>query len=262
MSIGNAPSAVLNVLVASGGQGTYDIINIVGGMQKPLVENDLVEKIDTSRLPNWAKDTYLDEFLGKGKPGFQFIGYNDKIYGVPTVLQGDSFAYLPEKTGPLDSYAALFDPKWKGYVALEDNYTTAGQKTALYLKKAGLANIGNPDDMTKDEFKTRHRLPHRAEEEGPVPRDLEQLRAGGEPHHQQGSLCHRLLGADGVRRQVEGHRCRLCRSQGRLSPVGDGGLSGQEPQPQPRSRRRPPTRFSISCWAAGTAPRSPTCAAT
>ena len=154
VSMGNAPSAVLNVLLAGGGQSTYDIINIVGGMQKPLVENDLVVPIDTSRIPNWSKDTYIEEFLGKGKPGFQFIGLNDKIYGVPTVLQGDSFAYLPEKTGPLDSYAALFDPKWKGYVALEDNYTTAGQKTGLYLKKAGLATINNPDDMTKEEFKT------------------------------------------------------------------------------------------------------------
>lgn len=114
VSIGNAPSAVLNVLVASGGQGTYEIINIVGGMQKPLVDNGLVEKIDTGRLPNWAKDTYVEEFLGNGKPGFQFIGYDNDIYGVPTVLQGDSFAYLPEKTGKLDSYAALFDPKWKG----------------------------------------------------------------------------------------------------------------------------------------------------
>jgi spermidine/putrescine-binding protein len=154
VSIGNAPSAILNVLVTSGGQGTYDIINIVGGMQKPLVDNDLVEKIDTSKIPNWSKDAFIEEFLGKGKPGFQFIGYNDEIYGVPTVLQGDSFAYLPEKTGKLDSYAALFDPQWKGYVALEDNYTTAAQKTALYLKKAGLAQISNPDDMTKEEFKT------------------------------------------------------------------------------------------------------------
>src|SRR5687768_4610899 len=51
VSMGNAPSAVLNVLVAGGGQGTYDIINIVGGMQKPLVENDLVVPIDTSRIP-------------------------------------------------------------------------------------------------------------------------------------------------------------------------------------------------------------------
>ena len=154
VSIGNAPSAVLNVLITNGGQGTYDIINIVGGMQKPLVENDLVEKIDTSKLKNWGKDSYIEKYLRKGTPGFNFIGYDNSIYAVPTVLQGDSFAYLPEKTGKLNSYAALFDPKWKGYVALEDNYTTAAQKTALYLKNAGLAKIKNPDDMTKEEFKT------------------------------------------------------------------------------------------------------------
>jgi putative spermidine/putrescine transport system substrate-binding protein len=39
-------------------------------------------------------------------------------------------------------------------VALEDNYTTAGQKTALYLKKSGLARIDNPGDMTPGEVKT------------------------------------------------------------------------------------------------------------
>jgi putative spermidine/putrescine transport system substrate-binding protein len=153
VSIGNAPSAILNVLIAGGGTATYDTINIVGGMQKPLVDNNLIEELDTSKLPNWANDKNIAEFLGKGSPGFQFIGYNDKIYGCPTVLQGDSFAYLPEKTGRLDSYGALFDPKFKGYVALEDNYTTAGQKTALYLKASGKADIKNPDDMTANEFK-------------------------------------------------------------------------------------------------------------
>jgi len=153
VSIGNAPSAILNVLVAGGGTGTYDVINIVGGMQKPLVDNNLIEELDTSKMPNWAKDKNISEFLAPGAPGFQFIGYKGKIYGCPTVLQGDSFAYLPEKTGELDSYAALFDPKFKGYVALEDNYTTAGQKTALYLKASGQADIKNPDDMTAEEFK-------------------------------------------------------------------------------------------------------------
>lgn len=154
VAIGNAPSEILNVLVASGGAGTYDVINIVGGMQKPLVDNDLIEELDTSKLPGWAKNKNIGEFLSKGSPGFNFIGYNDKIYGCPTVLQGDSFAYLPEKTGPLDSYAAMFDPKFKGYVALEDNYTTAAAKTALYLKASGKAQIANVDDMTADEIKT------------------------------------------------------------------------------------------------------------
>ncbi len=153
VAIGNAPSAILNVLVAGGGTASYDVINIVGGMQKPLVENDLIEPLETSRLPGWSRDRNISEFLAKGSPGFNFIGYQDKVYGVPTVLQGDSFAYLPDKTGALDSYAALFDPKFKGYVALEDNYTTAGQKTALHLKHAGLAKIGNPDDMTPEEIK-------------------------------------------------------------------------------------------------------------
>ena len=40
---------------------------------------------------------------------FEFIGYDGRTYGVPTVLQADSFAYLPEHTGELDSYAALFE---------------------------------------------------------------------------------------------------------------------------------------------------------
>ena len=154
VAIGNAPSAILNTLVAGGGAASYDVINIVGGMQKPLVDNNLIEVIDAAQLPNWAKDKNIDEFLGKGKPGFDFIGYKDKVYGVPTVLQGDSFAYLPEKTGKLDSYAALFDPKWKGYVALEDNYTTAGQKTALYLKASKQATIGDPANLTAGEMKT------------------------------------------------------------------------------------------------------------
>jgi putative spermidine/putrescine transport system substrate-binding protein len=153
VSIGNAPSAILNVLVAGGGTSTYDIINIVGGMQKPLVDNNLVEELDTSKIPNWAKNKNIAEFLAPDSPGFNFIGYNGKIYGCPTVLQGDSFAYLPEKTGPLDSYAALFDPKFKGYVALEDNYTTAGAKTALYLKASGKADIKNVHDMAADELK-------------------------------------------------------------------------------------------------------------
>jgi hypothetical protein len=56
---------------------------------------------------------------------------------MPTFIQG-----VPSATSrgdrPIDSYAALFDPKFRGYTAIEDNFTTTGQKTALYLKKSGL----------------------------------------------------------------------------------------------------------------------------
>lgn len=154
VAIGNAPATVLNVLIAGGGTRIYDVVNIVGGMQKPLVDNGLIEPIDTGRIPNWERNTYIREFLAPRTPGFAFIGYQGKVYGVPTVLQGDSFAYLPDATGPLTSYGALFDPKWRGYVALEDNFTTTGQKTALYLKRNNLAAIKDPADMTPAEIRT------------------------------------------------------------------------------------------------------------
>lgn len=154
IAIGNAPSAVLNQLLAGGGRDTYDLVHIVGGMQEPLVEAGLIDPIDTARLKNWALNDYITEHLAPGTPGYEFISYKDTTYGVPTILQGEAFAYLPEHTGELDSYAALFDPKFKGYVALEDNYTTAAQKTALYLKTHGMAEIADPADMTPEELKT------------------------------------------------------------------------------------------------------------
>jgi spermidine/putrescine-binding protein len=154
VSIGNAPSAVVNELLAAGGLQQLQLVNIVGGMQKPLVENDLILPLDTSRLPNWSRDNFIQNYLSEGTPGFDFIGLEGQVYGVPTVLQGDSFAYLPDETGELASYGALFDPKFRGFVALEDNYTTAGQKTALYLKQSGQAQIADPADMTPEELKT------------------------------------------------------------------------------------------------------------
>jgi spermidine/putrescine-binding protein len=154
VSIGNAPSAVVNQLLAAGGLQTLHLVNIVGGMQEPLVQNDLIRPIDTARLPSWSGNAFIQNYLAEGTPGFDFIGLEGQVYGVPTVLQGDSFAYLPDETGELSSYGALFDPKFRGFVALEDNYTTAGQKTALFLNRSGQAQIADPADMTPEEIAT------------------------------------------------------------------------------------------------------------
>lgn len=153
VAIGNAPAQVVNVL-QSGGTGKYHVMDAVGGMQKPLVQNDLIRPLDTSRLPNWGKNEFITNYFPQGDVGFEFIGYEDEFYGYPTVLQGDSFAYVEDETGPLDSYGALFDPQWRGQVALEDNFTTAGQKTALFLKSTGQAEIADPASMTPDEIVT------------------------------------------------------------------------------------------------------------
>lgn len=155
VAIGNAPSAIINVMLGGGGVKTYDAIHIVGGMQKPLVENGLIVPIETARMPNWEKNEYIKQYMKPGSPGWDYIAYKDKVYGIPTILQGESICYLPDMTKvKVDSFGALFDPKWRGYVAMEDNYTTAGYKTAMYLKAAKLADIANPVDCTPSEFNT------------------------------------------------------------------------------------------------------------
>ena len=151
VAIGNAPSQVLNVLIAGGGTRVYDLMGIVGGMQKPLIENDLVVPLDTSRLKNWAGHTNIKKYILDDPAGFKFAGWEGKVYMMPTFIQGDSIGYLPEFTGEVDSYSALFDPKFKGFTAIEDNFTTTGQKTALYMQKNGLATIADPSDMTPGE---------------------------------------------------------------------------------------------------------------
>lgn len=155
VAIGNAPSAIINVMLGGGGVQTFDGINIVGGMQKPLADLGLIQPIDIARLPNWNKNKYIADYIKPGTPGHEYFYYNDQLYGIPTAFQGESICYLPDLTKTkIDSFGALFDPAYKGYVALDDNYATTGYKTAIYLKAAGLADIKDPTDMTASEFNT------------------------------------------------------------------------------------------------------------
>lgn len=155
VAIGNAPSAVINVMLGGGGVQSYDAIHIVGGMQKPLSELSLITPVEPDRMPNWSKNEYIAKYMQPGTGGYEFIAHNGKVYGVPTFIQGESICYLPDATKEeINSFGALFDPKWRGYVALDDNYATAGLKTAIYLKHAGLADIENPTNMTPSEINT------------------------------------------------------------------------------------------------------------
>jgi spermidine/putrescine-binding protein len=155
VAIGNAPSAIINVMLGGGGVQTYDAINIVGGMQKPLADLGLILPVDKSKLPNWEKNKYIATYIKPNTAGYDYFYYKDQLYGIPTAFQGESICYLPDATGgEINSFGALFDPKYRGYVALDDNYSTAGYKTAIYLKAAGLADINKPTDPTPSEFNT------------------------------------------------------------------------------------------------------------
>jgi putative spermidine/putrescine transport system substrate-binding protein len=151
VTVGNSPGDLLSTLLAGGGRQLYDLIAPVGGIHPPLASQDLIQPVQTDKLDNW--DRQYD--FWQTDQGRDFIGYEGDIYGVPIVWQGDSVAYLPQETGrEITSYGALFDDEFKGQTAIEDNYTTAGQKTAMYLKSTGQADIDDPRNMTESEFST------------------------------------------------------------------------------------------------------------
>jgi len=151
VTIGNSPGDILSTMVAGGGRQNYDLLAPVGGIQPPLVEQGALQPVDTDRLENW--DAQYDYW--ETEQGQAFVGDGGDVYGVPIVWQGDSIAYLPgEVDREITSYGALFDDEFAGRVAIEDNYTTAGQKTAMYLKANDMADIDDPRNMTESEITT------------------------------------------------------------------------------------------------------------
>ena len=151
VTISNSPGTLFSTLMSGGGRDLYDLFEVVGGFQKPLVQQDLIKPIQQDSLENLSNQY---EYW-KRDDAARFFMYDGKMYGTPILWQGDSLAYLPNETGrEITSYGALFDEEFKGKTAIEDNYTTAGQKTALYLKKNNQADIDNPANMTEDEIAT------------------------------------------------------------------------------------------------------------
>jgi spermidine/putrescine-binding protein len=148
-TISNAPGELLSTFIAGGGREQYDVIAPVGSIQPPLASEDALRPVETGNFDNWETQyDYWESDAGRG-----FISHDGDIYGVPTVWQGDSIAYLPNETGAeITSYGALFDDEYAGKVAIEDNYTTAGQKTAMYLKHNDIEDIDDPANMTESEF--------------------------------------------------------------------------------------------------------------
>ena len=154
LTISDDPEAIRSMLYVESEAGGLDLIYTVGGMIPMLAHNNLIEPIDTERLSRWQDNDYIQSYFVEGKPGYPFISLNGKIHAVPTLLQGDSFVYRPDISGKLTSYGDLFDPQWKGRVAIEDNAITCGQKTALYLKNSGLAAINDPSDLLPGEIRS------------------------------------------------------------------------------------------------------------
>lgn len=114
----------------AGGGDTYDIISPSGDMAGYIVENDMAEPIDVSKLDSW--DDINDNLKLKD------VEKDGKIYGVPYLWGPDYLIYDADviKEAPT-SWSIFWDKKYAGRISLYDdisNIYMIGQMEGLDKK--------------------------------------------------------------------------------------------------------------------------------
>lgn len=147
--INSDPGIFRQEVVANSAGDNIDIFLMDGGIQTDLGTKGFFMEIDGDKVPTWSD-------LPDSMRNSPLITAEGKLYGVPAVLNADSFAYYPEMIGeeePL-SYALLFESeKTLGKVGLENTWLTTFPMAATYMKVSRNAAIADPSNMTAEEAK-------------------------------------------------------------------------------------------------------------
>ena len=124
-------SQFASMIRATGGQSDFDVVYIDNSFGTQLGNEDLVEPLDHAKLPASAA---LDA---------RVWGPNDSF--VQFMWAATALAYNPELVDtPPTSWSAVFDPAYKGKVALPDISGTAG---VHFLIAAARLNGGDIDNL-------------------------------------------------------------------------------------------------------------------
>jgi spermidine/putrescine-binding protein len=125
-----------------------------GGTQIKLGPEGYFVPLDVTKMPLWAQtpDIFKLGPLYQGRDGTQ--------YGVPTIMNADSFGYWPEMVGGKPeggddlSWELLYESdKTKGRSCLNDQWALTMPTAANYLKEAKGEAIGDPANPTPEEAK-------------------------------------------------------------------------------------------------------------
>ena len=113
----------------AGSEGQYDVISIYHGNILALVQNNLIEPVEISRLEHW--EDILDTF--KNQP-WQVI--DGKIYSVPFTFGNTPNVYNPEFVPDgIESWHDLKKPEYKDKLIILDN---ANQEIYVALNALGV----------------------------------------------------------------------------------------------------------------------------
>ena len=130
------------------------------------------QPIDTKRIKDWDKVTNLtktgrltpDSRPGQGDAPFRQMWLDDAgkrtlngptrhITMVPAFHNADSMGYNPDETGrPIESWAELFSPDFKGRVALLNIPQIGSMDAAMGMEALGLIKFKDKGNMTRSEI--------------------------------------------------------------------------------------------------------------
>jgi putative spermidine/putrescine transport system substrate-binding protein/spermidine/putrescine transport system substrate-binding protein len=131
--------------IKGGGAGTYDLISPSCNAWKRFIDSELVEPIDLERIPNFSRLA----------PAFQKLEGNRKdgaVYGVTFTWGPCPITYNADVIKePPTSWAVLFDRRYRGRIAVNDDLT-ALYTVALYM---GFKDPYNLSDAELEQVKAR-----------------------------------------------------------------------------------------------------------
>ena len=145
------------------GSTAYDCWETIGERLPAIVQTNLVAPIQTSALKNWTGigESFLKP-SDKWERRAQIVGqiWTDEsqtaLNMVPTVYNFDSIGYRPDLVSAEEAstWAALFDPKFKGKTGLNVDPLIAFGQAVMAMNTLGLLDVknpGNPDAKAIEE---------------------------------------------------------------------------------------------------------------
>ena len=147
---GNDLGPVVAQMVSGTAAHSYDIGGVQGGAEPEMFRAGAILPWDLNKIQHW--DGIWDWV--KTVP---YLKVDGAQIGIPVVVNADSIIYRRNVTGVVDSYHAVFDPKFKGKASMEDSWMNSAIFTAIYMKEnniEGMASIRDPGNLEMDELST------------------------------------------------------------------------------------------------------------
>jgi spermidine/putrescine-binding protein len=144
---------LFNEFTVNGASDRFDLVQVLGGVQRGLADKGYVEILDTSKLKNYSG-------IAEGiRQSPLLVTPDGKSQCIPIYMNADSFGYFPaklKKPRPPEMVnwdLLLNSDETRGQCSMDGDFL-ALMWGGMYLKTRKLADINDPSNMTEKECKT------------------------------------------------------------------------------------------------------------